>query len=221
MTTKKKAIGKSPSSTPVKGIATLFGTTTPVKRAKAKPAKYPVIEGPEVAPLVDNLVSLKRKYDAVNGPYERAKDRLKNEFGFPRYFEANFGRMDPPSSLIAYGTEDEETGIINEARVTFKDKFTPGDQIRVEKLMGELAPRYMREHVTFIIDSDLIPPEKLPEFNTELQKLMKVFGLSSALQIKPGIIPVPGFAVSRHMLEPKLNLEIQKLVLQHAAVTPK
>lgn len=210
----KKTTGKSPSSTSVTGIPTLGFGIKGTKPGKSKKVHHR-IEGPEIGRLVDEINRLHLKFVAVDGPFKEAKERLKNEFGFPAYFELNHGRMDPPSSLIALGT----TG--TDARITFKDRYTPGDKEKVEKLMGKLAPVYMREHVTFIIDSDLIPPEKLPEFNTELQKLMKVFGLSDALQIKPGIIPIPGFTIKRHLLEPKLNLQIQKLVMQHSSVTPR
>jgi hypothetical protein len=128
---KKTEIG--PSSEPVEGIATIdFGipTTAP---GKAKKSKYPSIEGPGVAKLVDEILRLHEKFKGIEGPYLAAKETMKIEFGFPQYFDKNRGRIDAPSSMIADGSKGE-------VLVIFQERFRAGDSKKREKLyklMGE------------------------------------------------------------------------------------
>lgn len=213
----KKSKGASsfstPSSTPTEGTITEIDFGIEPSKVSGL-SKYPLIEGPEAERLADRIRELQIKFDAVADPFKAAKQDLI-ELGFPQFFEKNKGNMEPPSSMIARGS----TGGV---RVTFKNKFTPGDKKALEVLLTDQAARWFRQHWVIKIDSDLIPEEQGPALISELKALMARKGLSSALEIKAGILPKADFAQKRHsVFEPETNLKIQKIVPQQAAATAK
>jgi hypothetical protein len=218
---KKSSFVVGPSSTPAEGIATIdFGIAAETP-AKAKSSKYPQIEGSEAAKLADRIIDLQAKYDAVADPFKAAKLELI-DLGFPQFFAKNEGRVDAPSSMVAHGTKG---GV----RVTFKDKFTAGDKDRLTDLLkgkldkaGAAAINWFRQAWVIKIDGDNIPPAIAVSFLSELKALMAKHGVSHALEVKAAILPNNDFAAKRHFVfDPKMNLAINTVVPQQAAVTTK
>jgi hypothetical protein len=213
---KKDTKDIGPSAEPVEGgIAEIDFGVTPSAPAKRGSSKYPLIEGEKAEKLADHCIALGEKFDAVDGPFKAAKKELI-EVGFPQFFEKNRGRVEAPSSMLAYG---KKGGV----RVTFKDKFTAGDRKSLYTLLTEIiAGKWFRQSWEIKIDGDLIPVKKAAELVADLKTVMAKHDASHALTIKSGIMPVPEFAAKRHFVfEPKTNLEINKIVPQQAAVSTK
>lgn len=205
-----------PSETPVPGgIAEIDFGVPAMTPAKAKTSKYPLVEGEGIEKLVDRIIELGDKFDAVDGPYKAAKKDLI-EIAFPQFFEKNEGRMEAPSSMLAYG---KKGGV----RVTFKDQFDPGDKQKLITLLGEeLAGRHFRQHWVVKVNSDEIPPEKGAAIVEDLKKVMAHHGVLHAMEIKAAILPNLKFAEERHRtFKPGRNMEINKIVPQRAAVSTK
>lgn len=214
-TTKKSKATPGPSAMPVTGgIAEIDFGITSATSSKKRSSKYPLIDGQEK--LVGRIVDLSNKFDAVDGPFKSAKQDLI-EAAFPQFFEKNKGRIDVPSSMVGYSEKDEG------ARVTFKDQFTPGDKEKLYKLLGlEAAAIWFRQSWEIKIDGDVIPSAKTGELIKELREVMHKHGASHAMEIKSGILPNDAFAIKRHSeFDPKMNLEINKIVPQRASVTTK
>lgn len=191
-----------------------FGiTATPA--SKKSSSKYPLITGPSVEKLVDRIIDLNEKFDAVADPFKAAKMELI-EIGFPQFFEVNVGMIEAPSSMIARGTKAA-------ARVTFKDRFTAGDKEAITALLGaDLAAKWFKQKWVVKIDGDQIPVAIAGAFFTDLKALMGKHGVSHALEVKAAILPQDQFALRRHAtFDIKTNLAINKLVPQQAAVSTK
>lgn len=204
-----------PESKPVEGIAEIdFGTpgAAPSKRPKGK---YPEISGAKIEKLADRIIELQDKFDAVADPFKAAKLELI-ELGFPQFFTANMGKIEAPSSMLAYGTKG---GV----RVTFKDKFTAGDKTALEKLLGkDRAAKWFKQQWLIKINGDLIPLATAPALITELREVMDRHGVSHAMEIKSAIMPNEHFAAQRHhAFDISTNLAINEIVPQQAAVTAK
>lgn len=214
----KGAVGSvstpGPAKEPVEGIAEIdFGTPTTAPATRPK-SKYPLIEGKGVKELVDKIVDLSERFDAINDPFKAAKQELI-EIGFPQFFAKNNGRPEAPSSMVAWGDKGG-------ARVTYKDKFTPGDRKALEALLPGDAAKWFRQHWTIKIDGGEIPPLVGAKLVPELNALMKRFGVAHAMEIKAAILPVPEFAAKRHVIfSPSTNEAINKIVPQQASVTTK
>jgi hypothetical protein len=213
----KGAVGKveGPSTKPVSGIVELGFEVAPASPGKGPAGKYPHVEGAGVEKLTDEILDLGQKYDAVAGPFKSAKQDMI-EMSFPKFFEQNKGRVEAPSSMLAYG---KKGGV----RVTFKDKFTPGDKAAIEALLGaDKAAEWFRQYWEVNITSDDIPVGSAPQFIAELNALMKRLGLAHALKIKTMILPKKEFAAQRHLaFDPETNLKIQAIVPQQASVSTK
>jgi hypothetical protein len=198
------------------GIAEIDFGVVAVEPSKAKKSKYPVLESnAKTQKLVDRIIELGEKFDAVADPYKSAKQELI-ELAFPQFFTANQGKMEVPSSMLAYG-------IKGGVRVTFKDQFTPGDKQKLIDLLGpEEAGKHFRQHWVVKVDSDQIPPEKGGELVKELQAVMARHGVSHALEIKAAILPNLKFADERHrVFSTEKNMKINEIVPQRAAVSTK
>lgn len=215
----KGAVGSvktsGPSEKPVEGIAEIdFGapTTTPTPK---RSSKYPIVEGPRIERLTDRIIELGDKFDAVADPFKAAKLELI-ELAFPQFFEKNEGKVEAPSSMVAYGLKG---GV----RVTFKDQFTPGDKQKlIELLSPTLAGKWFRQHWVVKIDSDKIPADKGAAIVEDLKAVMAKHGASHALEIKAAILPNLEFAAKRHTtFEPETNMKINEIVPQRAAVSTK
>jgi hypothetical protein len=206
---------KGPAERPVPGIAEIdFGTPTTAPATRPK-SKYPLIEGKGVEKLVDRIRELSDQFDTVNDPFKAAKQELI-EIGFPQFFEKNSGRVEAPSSMIAWGSKGG-------ARVTYKDRFTPGDRKALEALLKpEKAAKWFRQHWVIKIDGGAIPSDKGAALVEDLKALMAKHGATHAMEIKAAILPVPEFAAQRHVaFEPPMNVLINKIVPQQAAVSTK
>jgi hypothetical protein len=215
----KGAVGSlktaGPAERPVEGIAEIdFGTPTTAPTPK-RISKYPLIEGPKVERLTDRIIELNDKFDAVDGPFKAAKLELI-ELAFPQFFEKNEGKVEAPSSMIAYGSKGG-------ARVTFRDQFTPGDKQKlVDLLSATLAGKWFRQHWVIKVDSDKIPAEKGAALVEDLKAVMAKHGVPHALEIKAGILPNLEFAAKRHFtFEPETNMKINEIVPQRASVSTK
>jgi hypothetical protein len=198
------------------GIAEIDFGVVVAEPSKATKSKYPLVTSDaKTTKLVDRIIELGEKFDAVEGPYKSAKQDLI-ELAFPQFFTANQGKMEVPSSMLAYGTKG---GV----RVTFKDQFTPGDKQKLIELLGpEEAGKHFRQHWVVKVDSDQIPPEKGGELVKELQAVMAKHGVSHALEIKAAILPNLKFAAERHRaFSPAENMKINEIVPQRAAVSTK
>lgn len=209
------SVTPGPREKPVAGIAEIdFGapTTAPVSRPKSK---YPLVDGPKVERLTDRIIELGDKFDAVDGPFKAAKLEMI-ELAFPQFFEKNEGKVEAPSSMLAYGTKG---GV----RVTFKDQFTPGDKARIIALLGPtMAGKWFRQHWVVKIDSDMIPADKGAAIVEDLKAVMAKHGVSHAMEIKAAILPNLDFAAKRHFtFEPETNIKINEIVPQRAAVSTK
>jgi hypothetical protein len=213
-TTKAKPEG--PSAKAVEGVIAEIdfglGTTAP---AKGKPPKFPLLEGKEVPELVDAVLILEEKYDAVADPFKSAKQELI-QYGFPKFFAVNQGRIGAPSSMLAWG---KRGGV----RVTWKDRYTGGDKARIIELLGpELAGQWFHQSWVIKIDGDAIPIEEGPGLVADLKKVMAAHNASHALSIKAQILPVADFTSKRHFaFDPDVNMQIQELVPQQASVSSK
>jgi hypothetical protein len=204
-----------PAAAPVEGIAEIdFSGAAAAPETKAK-SKYPLIEGSKVGKVVDRVIELGDKFDAVADPFKAAKLELI-EMGFPEYFLKNKGRVEAPSSMLAYGSKG---GV----RVTFKDKFTPGDRARLEALLTPaVAAKWFRQHWVIKIDGGEIPASVGPALVTELKAVMAKHGASHAMEIKAAILPNPDFLSKRHFeFDNATNLAINDIVPQQAAVSTK
>lgn len=205
-----------PAEKPVEGIAEIdFGTPTTAPVTTKRKSKYPIVEGPTVEKLVDRIVDLNDKFDAVNDPFKAAKLELI-ELAFPQFFSKNEGKVEAPSSMVAFGKKGA-------ARVTFKDQFTPGDKQKlIELLAPTLAGKWFRQHWIIKVDSDQIPAEKGAALVEDLKAVMAKHGVSHALEIKASILPSLDFAAKRHhTFEPETNMKINEIVPQRAAVSTK
>lgn len=214
----KKATKKitGPSGSPIEGgIGEIDFGVSATPASKKSSSKYPLITGTGVEKLVDRIIDLNQKFDAVADPFKAAKLELI-EIGFPQFFEVNIGMIEPPSSMIARGTKAG-------ARVTFKDRFTAGDKAAITALLGaELAAKWFKQKWVVKIDGDQIPPAIAGTFFNELKALMAKHGVSHALDVKAAILPQDQFALRRHStFDIKTNLAINKLVPQQAMVTTK
>lgn len=214
----KGAVGSvltpGPSEKPVSGIAEIdFGT--PTTAAPKRTSKYPLVDGPTIEKLTDKILGLSEKFNAVNDPFKAAKQEMI-ELAFPQFFGKNEGKVEAPSSMVAYGTKG---GV----RVTFKDQFTPGDKQKLIALLSPtLAGKWFRQHWVIKVDSDKIPPEKGVAIVEDLKAVMAKHGVAHALDIKAGILPTLDFATKRHAtFEPETNLKINEIVPQIAAVFTK
>jgi hypothetical protein len=198
------------------GIAEIDFGAVVMEPSKATKSKYPILTKDEkTEKLVDRIIELGDKFDAVADPYKAAKQELV-ELAFPQFFTANQGKMEVPSSMLAYG---KRGGV----RVTFKDQFTPGDKQKLIELLGpELAGKHFRQHWVVKVDSDQIPPEIGAALVKELREVMGRHGVSHALEIKAAILPNLKFADERHrVFSTEKNMKINQIVPQRAAVSTK
>lgn len=206
-----------PASEPVEGgigeIDFGIASSEPAKKSKSK---YPIITGPNVASLADRIIELQEKFDAVEDPLKAAKQDMI-QLGLPQYFDVNIGMIEPPSSMIAWGTKGGGT------RVTFKNQFTPGEKAAIESLLGpEVAAKWFKQKWVIKINGDVIPPAVAPALVSELKAVMNKFGVLHAMEVKQAISPIDEFAVKRHaVFDAKTNLAIHKIVPQYASVSTK
>jgi hypothetical protein len=205
-----------PAAEPVVGIAEIdFGTKASKPGKKA--SKYPEIEG-SIESLVDKIIDLTEKFDAVNDPLKAAKQDLI-AIAFPQFFDKNNGKFEPASSMLGHGASGK--GV----RVTFKNQFTPGDRQRLQTFLGpERAAKFFQQQWSVKIDGEALAadPVKGGKFINEIRELAAAYGLREAVEIKSGILPVESFAKNRHReFTPRENATIQEIVPQWVSVSTK
>lgn len=208
--------GVGPSVESVEGgIKEIDFGVTPSAPSKRAPSKYPLIEGESVSELVDHLIELKLKFDAVDGPFKASKEEMK-KIGFPQFFKKNRGKVEAPSSMIAEGKKGE-------VRISFQDRFIAGNKELIEKALGkDVAGQWFRQSWKVVIDGNAIPPDKAPALIRDLKEVVAKHDSAHAVEFKTDILPIPDFAAKRHFVfDPETNLLINQVVPQVASVTPK
>jgi hypothetical protein len=173
----------------------------------AKPAssatQYPVLADPtgDIAKLSADILAETAELEGLEGSLDAKKGELRR-LAAGQYFPLLHGRGEIPSSLAARTVDGREV------LVTFQNRYKAmADESAFTSIIGPaLAARFLRQKLTFKVDCDKLPADKLETVYHDLVALFTRHGCVEALSATQGIVPTDDFHTLRHsQLTPEQN----------------
>lgn len=186
------------------------------KPVASKKTEYPVIDNPGAPALASTILKLTDEFEALDGSLTLHKAELVKTCK-PEFFTRFAGRTDIPSSMAAVSPEGREV------IVSLQNRYkTPPDTTFLGALMGDMAPRFLRESFTLALDSAKVPAACQQQVVDEIAAVLAKHGCSDALTAKSNICPSEDFHIARHhAFSAEINLLIEDLMPMVAAVKTK